>query len=101
MTKAHIDLKQLKLALDSVFEHLLEDLKLETVPIDEAQNLYWDCEPPELYDMSKTPVGLSVGKLSDDVDFVKLIRRGQSGDISYNLVHVVPLLRHIAETVKR
>jgi hypothetical protein len=100
MTKAQIDL-QLRSAINAVFEHLLEDLKLETVPIDEAQNLYWDGPAPELYDMSKEPIGLTVGDLGDDVDFAKLIQRGQSGDASYNLVHVVPLLRYIAETVKK
>jgi hypothetical protein len=35
------------------------------------------------------------------MDFTKLIQRGQSGDISYNLVHIAPLLRYIAEKVKR
>jgi hypothetical protein len=51
--------------------------------------------------MSRKPVGLDIGRLSDDVDFMKLIGRGQSGDISYNLVHVSPLLRYIAETIKK
>jgi hypothetical protein len=51
--------------------------------------------------MSRKPAGLDIGRLSDDVDFVKLIRRGQSGDVSYNLIHVAPLLRYIAETIKK
>jgi hypothetical protein len=44
---------------------------------------------------------LTVGRLSDDFDFVKLVRRSQSGDISYNLVHIAPLVRYVGEAVKR
>jgi hypothetical protein len=54
-----------------------------------------------MYDSSKKPAELGVGRLSDDLDLMKLIRRGESGDVSYNLVHVAPLLLYIAEKVKR
>jgi hypothetical protein len=46
------------------------------------------------------PSDLTVGQLSDDFDFVKLVQRGQSADISYNLVHIAPLLRYIGEAIK-
>jgi hypothetical protein len=45
------------------------------------------------------PSGLDIGRLSDDADFVKLIKRGQSADVSYNFVHVAPLLRYSAEKI--
>jgi len=51
--------------------------------------------------MSRKPVGRHIGRLSDDVDFMKPIGRGQCGDISYNLVHGAPLLRYIAETINK
>jgi len=38
--------------------------------------------------------------LSDDFDFIKSVHRGQSADVSYNLVHIAPLLRYIGETIK-
>ena len=99
MAKPEIDLVALKTAIDAVFEHLTEDLGLKTVPIDDAEDFYWD---PGLaaYDVSRKPHLDGVGRLSDDVHFVALIRRGEGGDISYNLVHVAPLLRYIAEKVK-
>ena len=99
MADARIDLKQLKSAIDVIFEHLLEDLKLETVSIAEKENLYWDCPAPELYDMSKDPVGLTIGSLNDDIHFLRLVQRGQSADASVNLVHVAPLLRFIAHSI--
>jgi len=46
------------------------------------------------------PSDLTVGQLSDDFDFVKLVRRGQTADVSYNLVHIAPLLRYIGETIQ-
>ena len=42
-----------------------------------------------------------IGSLSDDVDFVKLIKRDESGAVSCNLVHIAPLLRFIGEKIKR
>lgn len=99
MSYAEIDLKVLKSAVDAILDHLIEDLSIEKVGVDENEDFYWDCLREELYDMSKKPVDLGVGRISDDVDFVKLIERGQSGDISYNLIHVAPLLRYIAEKV--
>jgi hypothetical protein len=53
-----------------------------------------------LSEISKSPQGLDIGSLTDDFDFVKLIRRGQAGDVAYNLVHIAPLLRYIGERVK-
>jgi hypothetical protein len=101
MASSEIDLKTLKQAMNSILDHLIEDLKVEKLPIDDAKDFYWDCPAPEIYDSSKKPADLTVGRLSDDVDFVRLVRRGQTADASYNLVHVAPLLRYIGETVQK
>ena len=101
MGNAEIDLKALKEAVNAVLDHLIEDLGMEKVAIAEAEDFYWSCPPRERHDTSKKPSEWWIGRLSDDMDFAKLIGRGQSGDISYNLVHVAPLLRYIGETVKR
>jgi hypothetical protein len=79
----------------------MDDLKIRSVAIDDSSNCYWHCPTSELYDLSKKPIGMDIGNLSDDADFVKLVGRGQSGDVSYNLVHVAPLLRYIGETIKK
>jgi hypothetical protein len=90
-----------KNAVNAVLDHLLEDVGLEKVKIEDIEDFYWYCEEPELYDSYKKPGDLSVGRLSDDEHFVRLIRRGEGGDISYNLVHVAPLLLYIAHKIKR
>jgi len=88
-----IDVKGLKAAINAVLDHLIEDLGHEKIMIDESSDYCWHCPVTEVHDVSKSPAGLDVGRLSDDADFVKLIKRGQSGDVSYNLVHVASLHR--------
>jgi hypothetical protein len=101
MGHAEIDVKVVKDAVNAVLDHLINDLGFDKVTIEESSDHYWHCPASEIHDMSKKPIGLDVGSLGDDVDFVKLIKRGQSGDVSYNLVHVAPLLRYIAEKIKK
>ena len=100
MPKREIDLKVLKSAVNAILDHLLEDLGIENVAIADEKDSYWDCPYPQMHDVSMQPSDLTVGQLSDDFDFVKLVRRGQRADVSYNLVHIAPLLRYIGETVK-
>jgi hypothetical protein len=101
MVSAEIDVRALKNAVNAVLDHLIVDFGIEKVAIEGQEDFYWSCPPAEKYDTSKKPSEWWTGRLSDDMDFTKLIQRGQSGDISYTLVHVAPLLRYIAEKVKR
>jgi len=101
MPTNEIDVKILKLAVNAVLDHILEDLKLSSVIVNAEEDLYWQCPAPEAYDSSKKPTDLTVGRLNDDMDFARLVHRGESADVSYNLVHLAPLLRYIGQTVKR
>jgi len=101
MASNEIELKMLKKVVNDVIDHLIEDLRMERVAIEEQEDFYWSCPPRERYDTSKKPSEWWTGRLSDDVDFARMITRGYSGDISYNLVHVAPLLRYIGEKVKQ
>ena len=100
MASREINVTTLKTAVNAILDHLIEDFGTQTVKIEENQDFYWHCPVAEVYDMSKPPSHPDVGRLSDDFDFVTLVKRGQAGDISYNLVHIAPLLRYIGETVK-
>ena len=103
MSTSDIDLKTLKFAVNSVLDHLIEDVELETVRIDPDEDFYWHCSAPGIYNASTPPTerDLTIGRLSDDMDFIRLVRRGQAGDHSINLVHIAPLLRYLADTVGR
>ena len=100
MPKGETNLKVLKSAVNAVLDHQMEDLAVENVTIKRDGDSYWDCPYPEMHNVSMQPADLPVGQLSDDVDFVELIHRGQSADISYNLVQIAPLLGHIGETTQ-
>jgi hypothetical protein len=101
MDYSDIDLKTLKRAVNAILDHLIEDLHVEKVAIEEKEDFYWDCPAPEIYDSSKQPVQLDAGRLSDDVGFIEAVDRGQSRDVSYNLVHIASILRYVGEKVKR
>jgi hypothetical protein len=101
MASGDIELKQIRSAINAVLDHLVDDLGIEKVAIDEADDFYWECPAPQVYDSSKKPIELETGRLTDDVDFVKLIQRGHCSDVSYNLVHVAPLLRYLGEKIKK
>jgi hypothetical protein len=94
-----IEIAVLKRAINAVLDHMIEDLGMQKLTIE--QDYYWHIPESELYDPHKTPIGLDLGRLPDDADFVKLIRRGEYGDACLNLVHIAPLLRYIAETIQR
>jgi hypothetical protein len=101
MGSSGIDLERLRIAVNAIIDHLIQDLGIKSVQIDGADDFYWTYSSPEVYDSSKKPGEPEVGRLTDDADFVRLVRRGESGDISYSLVHVAPLLKYIGEKVKR
>lgn len=96
-----IDIRSLKEAVNAILDHLTDDLGIRTLAIEKGDDFYWECPARERFDTSRQPLGLEVGQLSDDVDFAGKVFRGQSGDATYNLVHIAPLLRYIAEKVKR
>ena len=103
MAKTEINLKILRHTVNSVLDHLMEDIRLETVPIDPDEDSYWDCSAPGIYDAPTQPTekDLSIGRLSDDMEFIRSVRRGQAFDHTFNLVHIAPLLRYLAHTVKK
>jgi hypothetical protein len=100
MGSAEIDVRTLKAAVDAVLDHLVEDLGVEHVQIEDTEDYYWDCGAADRRPESK-PADPEIGRLSDDADFVKLIKRDESGAASYNLVHIAPLLRFIGEKIKK
>jgi hypothetical protein len=100
MASVEIDVIVLKNAVNAVLDHVIEDLGFEKVEIEQSCDHYWHIPTSEIHEMSKAPIGLDVGRLSDDVDFVKLIFKGQSGDAAYNLVYIGSLLRFIGEKIK-
>jgi hypothetical protein len=96
-----IDLERLRKAVNDIINHLVEDLGMKAVQIEDREDFYWTYSAPEAYDSTRKPLEPEVGRLSDDLGSTHLIQRGANGDVSFNLVHVAPLLKYIGEKVKR
>jgi hypothetical protein len=95
-----IDIKCLKNGIIAILDHLTEDLNIKQVRVPEEEDFYWSCPPSERYDTTKKPSEMWTGRLTDDVDLTKAIKRGSGGDISLNLIHLAPLLLYIGEKIQ-
>ncbi len=93
-----IDLRALKSAVDAVFNHLINDLRLEKVAIAEKEDFYWDFFPLEVHDTSNKPPDFGTGRLKDDLD---LLKNTPTGAVALDLIHVAPLLRYIGLKIKQ
>jgi hypothetical protein len=95
-----IDLRKLKFVIDTIFDHMIEDLKLDQVTIPPEDAFYWEPSFEQAKDPSNVPLADGNSRLNDDWYFLRNVRRGQSYDHPLRLLHVYPLLRYLANTVK-
>jgi hypothetical protein len=100
MDKAEINLRDLKRAVDMILDHVIEDLGVQKVMIEDNEDFFWDSPPSEMYDASKQPREWWTGRLSDDLDFIQKMLRSDDGYVAFMLNHASPLLRYVAKQVK-
>jgi hypothetical protein len=63
-------------------------------------DFYWDLPSPELWDVSKNiPKVDEIGRLTDDLHFLRVMKDTVEYGPSVNLIHAAPLLRYIGEKV--
>ena len=68
------------------------------VPID--TDFYWDLFSPELWDVSKKIESVEgIGRLSDDLHFLRAMGNPLEVGPVLNLIHAAPLLRYLGEKV--
>ena len=72
---AELDLRDLKKAIDAIFDRISNDLKVEKRVIKNDQDYNWEVRTDALYDVKKTQPQLDVGRLSDDWNFLKAITK--------------------------
>jgi hypothetical protein len=101
MASDEIDVERLRKVINDILDHVVQDLGIVRVAIEPAEDFYWCYSYPEAYDSSKKHQDPEVGRLTDDADLLKNVRRGQGGDVTLNLVHVWPLVKYIGEKIKR
>ena len=61
------------------------------------KDLYWNILDEELYDPYKDPVGLTMGSLTDDWEFLQKVMSGERDMIDYDLYKLAAILRCLGE----
>jgi len=94
-----LPIRDLKTVLDLILDRLIAEGVYE-IPITASADLYWDIDGEHLYDMTKRPPELTpeltVGRLSDDWQFLSPLLTDDQQAFPLMLIHVAPLLRYIA-----
>lgn len=95
MAVSQLDIRKLKLAIDAIFTHILENLHVETVALTEERDFYWAVPYDEAFSVKQPQPKLDIGRLTDDWAFLEAILEDKDQAVSLMLVHVAPLLEHI------
>jgi hypothetical protein len=100
MAAAEIDFNKSKEAVNGILDLLIERSKFKPYTINGQADNYWEVLGDDLFDMGNKPGQLGVGSLSDDIDplesYLQQLSSG-SPPVIYSLIHVVPILRFVAE----
>lgn len=94
-----LEVREIKQVIDAVFDHILDDLKIETLTINGEVDFYWEVPNDTLFDAKNDPPELSIGRLSDDWDFLRRILDNPTEASSLMLTHAAPLLRYLGEKI--
>ena len=91
-----INLNDLRTLIDSIFDHLSNDLGIERLALEHD---YYNTVPLQhmIVDPgSDAEVDVVMGQLYDDLEFLRPLLQDKSGCTSLMFDHVAPLLRYIA-----
>ena len=94
-----LDIRQLKMAVDAILDHIISDLKIERLLIEDGSDYYWEVPWDKLYSVKESSPELDVGRLADDLEFLRSVPGNKDQAVALMLVHVAPLLRHIGQIV--
>ena len=67
-SKSRVGIKELKSVIDSLFAHIVDDLKITEVELD--QNFYWEVAESQLFDLKNKPSSPTMGSLFEDWEFL-------------------------------
>lgn len=76
-------------------DHLEAVTKSDSVVLD--KDYFWSIPPDERYDVYNTPADLTIGQLSDSLEFLKPLLADPDDALTYHLVWLADILRAIGE----
>lgn len=94
-----LDIRALKSVTNAVFDHIINDLKVEKLTVAESKDFYWNVPTDRLYEVKQSQPELDVGRLSDDWEFLEAILKDKNQAVSLMMMHLAPLLRHVGEKI--
>ena len=92
-----INIPELRQILNDLLLHV-ERVAGTNVPIE--SDFYWDLASPAVWDVSQdVKIVNEIGRLTDDLQFLRGMKEIVEHGPSLNLIHAAPLLRYIGEKV--
>lgn len=86
-----IKISDLKILLEVFLSKLNSLDSNQSITLD--KDLYWNILDEELYDPYKDPVGLTIGSLTDDWEFLQKVMTGERDMIDYDFYKLAAILR--------
>src|SRR5882672_9410764 len=94
-----IDIQDLKNVVNNVLDHIINDLKIKNISIEDEKDFYWDIPTEKLFSVKEAQPQMGIGRLSDDWDLLLSTLEDPKNAVSLSLIHVAPLLRWIGEKI--
>ena len=92
----NINVEELRTLFNSIIDHLKNDLSIEAVAIQAEHDFYWEIEAPDRYKIASSPPVVTVGRLVDDLDFLRAMLAEGSTPPSIMLDHLGSIAKYIA-----
>jgi hypothetical protein len=93
----HLNCRELKTVIDTIFDRLLAASPDMTVIIRKNEDCYWEVPDDRLFDVASVQPQLDVGRLTDDWEFLQPLLDDKEQAVRLMLIHVAPLLRLVGQ----
>ncbi len=93
----HVSLAELRRSVDLLLRHVEAAAAGDAVIIN--QDHFWSIPADELYDVSKEPIDLTIGQLSESWQHLRNLLADQDRIVGYHLVWLADILRAIGQDI--
>jgi hypothetical protein len=93
-----INLHELRVVVNRLFDHLIDEKKLTSVTL--TKSMYWNIPTEQIYDVANSPTDLDIGSLTDDWEFIKSLLKPDAEPVTLQFTELAPLLRFIGEVIE-
>lgn len=98
-----IEVKSLRGFINSIFDHMENDLHIKSIEIDSLHNNFWEVPLDDMFKLGDSPPELGIGSTIDSIEFINTsIGAGAKDSYAATLMfmHVIPLLNVICHKVR-